>query len=249
MSKLQFPQNEFAALFEKVLPSIKKRKLQSILLYFLFIIYFSLPSFQIPLLQYQHIRITSLMEQRAIEHHLDFFPKESWVSINDVNPSLLKGIISMEDEKFFAHKGVDWEQLDKSYRLNKRKGRVIRGGSTITMQLAKNLYLNTGRNVWRKAKELVITFRMEKEISKRTILQDYINEIEWGNGIFGIKEAAKTYFNKSPKDLSTEQCAKLAAVIPSPLEHKPNVNSRYVLRRSDLILSRMNNIILFPNDE
>jgi len=249
MQTFQFPESEIGILLRKALPSIKKRKLQSFILYFLFIIYFSIPSFQIPLLEYSHIRITSLMEQRAFEHGLIFYPRESWVSINDVNPNLLKSIISMEDDAFFQHKGIDWKQLNDALKLNKRRKRIIRGGSTLTMQLAKNLYLNTGRNFLRKAKEMLITFRMEKEISKRTILQDYVNEIEWGDGIFGIKEAAEKYFKKSPKDLTVNQCARLAAVIPSPLEHKPDSNSGYVLRRSSIVLGRLNNVILFPDEK
>ncbi|MHB8338347.1 MAG: biosynthetic peptidoglycan transglycosylase, partial [Ignavibacteriaceae bacterium] len=198
MPPLQISENELGWLFEKMLPGIKKRKLQNLILYMLFLIYFSIPSFQIPLLEYSHVRISSLMEQRALEHDLIFYPHQSWVNINKVNPNLLKAIISMEDDDFFHHKGVDWKQLDDALKLNKRRKRIIRGGSTLTMQLAKNLYLTTERNILRKAKELLITFRMEKEISKRAILQDYVNEIEWGDGIFGIKEASQKYFGRSP---------------------------------------------------
>ena len=246
ISKIQFPENELAVLFSKFLFYAEKRKAQSLFLYALFILYFSIPSFQIPLLEFSHFRVTSLMEQRAIQHGLFFYPKQSWVSIDDVNPKLLKAILALEDGAFFTHKGIDWEQLNKSLKANKRRGRVIRGGSTITMQLSKNLYLTTERNVLRKAKEMLITFRMEKEISKRAILQNYINAVEWGDGIFGIKEASEKYFNKEPKDLTTNECARLAAVIPSPLEHAPNTNSRYVLRRAAISMARMNDIILFP---
>ncbi len=239
-------ENELSFLFEKIISFTKRRKVQSVLLYILFILYLSIPSFQIPLLEYGHFRITSLMEQRAIKKDLLFFPRQSWVDIDKVNPKLLKCIIALEDEAFFTHKGIDWVQLDKSLRENKRHGRIIRGGSTITMQLAKNLYLTTERNFLRKAKEMLITFRMEKELSKRSILQDYINAIEWGHGIFGIKEASEIYFHKEPKFLTTNECARLAAVIPSPLEHEPNSNSRYVLRRASIALARMNDVILFP---
>ena len=155
----------------------------------------------------------------------------------------------MEDGSFFNHKGIDWEELNIALRTNKRRGRTIRGGSTLTMQLAKNLYLTTERTVFRKAKEFVITFRMEKELSKRAILQNYINAVEWGNGIFGIKKASEIYFNKEPKNLSINQCARLAAVIPSPLKHAPNINSSYVIRRSSIILERANDVILFPKSK
>ncbi len=246
MSVSQFPQNELAFLLNKSLPHVKKRKLYSLLLYVLFLIYFSIPSFTIPILEYSHTRITSLMEQRALEHDLLFYPKQSWTELNKVNPNLLKAVIAMEDDAFFIHKGIDWRQLDNSLRENKRYGRIIRGGSTITMQLAKNLYFTTERNFLRKAKELMVTFRMEKEISKRAILENYLNCIEWGNGIFGIKEAAETYFKKKPSKLTMDECARLAAVIPSPLEHKPNTDSRYVLRRAGIALARLHNVILFP---
>lgn len=247
MNASQFPPNDLAVLFDKLIPYIKKRKFQSFLLYFLFVLYFSLPTFQIPLLEYNHFRITSLMQQRAIEHKLIYYPKQSWINIDDVNPFLLKSIISMEDGSFFTHKGIDWEELNNALKANHRRGRVIRGGSTLTMQLAKNLYLTTERTVFRKAKEFVITFRMEKELSKRTILQNYINAVEWGDGIFGIKKASEIYFGKEPEYLSVNQCARLAAVIPSPLEHAPNTNSSYVIRRTSIILGRANDVILFPN--
>lgn len=186
------------------------------------------------------------MEQRAIENNLLFYPRQSWVDIVDVNPNLLRSIISMEDGSFFQHKGIDWKELKTSMRLNQRRGRASRGGSTITMQTAKNLYLTTDKSLLRKAKELLITFRMEKELSKKGILQNYINAVEWGNGIFGIKKAADIYFKKDPDELNKNECARLAAVIPSPLKYQPDQNSRYVIRRASIIRGRMNDVILFP---
>ena len=246
MTISQFPSNELSDIFDKLLPFVKRRKIQNTLLYVLFLLYFSIPSFQIPLLEYNHFRITSLMQQRAIGYKLKYYPRQEWVSIDDVNPYLLKAIISMEDGNFFTHKGIDWGELNIALRTNKRRGRIIRGGSTLTMQLAKNLYLTTEKKIFRKAKEFIITFRMEKEISKRAILQNYINAVEWGDGIFGIKEASEIYFRKEPEYLTVNQCARLAAVIPSPLVHAPNTNSAYVIRRSSIILGRLNDVILFP---
>jgi monofunctional biosynthetic peptidoglycan transglycosylase len=189
------------------------------------------------------------MEQRGMENYLLWYPKQSWCGINDVNPNLLKAIISMEDGKFFIHKGIDWEELNKSLAKNKRRGRAVRGGSTMTMQLAKNLYLSTEKSILRKGKEFWITVRMEKELTKKAILSNYINAVEWGDGIFGIREASETYFGKDPKYLTVNQCARLAAVIPSPLIHEPDINSSYVSRRSSIILGRLNDIILFPDNE
>jgi monofunctional glycosyltransferase len=240
--------NELGLLLEKILPSVKKRKFRFILCYLLFLIYFSIPGLQIPVLEYNTFRVTSLMDQRAIENKLLFCPRQSWCGINDVNPNLLKAIISMEDGKFFIHKGIDWEELNKSLAKNKRRGRAVRGGSTMTMQLAKNLYLSTEKSVFRKAKEFWITLRMEKELSKKGILRNYINAVEWGDGLFGIKEASETYFKKDPVSLSLNECAKLAAVIPSPLVHEPNINSSYVARRSAIILGRLNDVVLFPDN-
>lgn len=248
MINIQFPKNELGVLLDKFSPDIKRRKLSFILLYILFIVYFSLPAFQIPLLEYSHFRITSLMEQRAFEHNLLYYPGQSWADIDNVNPNLLKAIISMEDGNFFHHKGIDWKELQTTIKTNKRRGRIVRGGSTITMQLAKNLYLNTGRNFYRKAKELLIAFRMEKELTKKAILQNYINAVEWGDGIFGVKRASEFYFHKEPANLTLNECIRLAAVIPSPLIHKPNVNSNYVLRRSSIIRGRISDVILFPKN-
>ncbi len=237
---------ELGFLLEKILPYLKKRKILSILLYVIFISYFSLPAFQIPLLEYQPTCVSSLMEQRAVEHAMIFYPHQSWSSFGSINQNLFRAIVSMEDGNFFNHKGVDWEELEKSMKLNKRRRRAARGGSTITMQLAKNLYFTTNKSVFRKAKELLTTFRIEKEVSKKAILHQYVNIIEWGDGVFGIEEAADKYFDKTPDAITTNECAKLAAVIPSPLVHQPNVNSGYVQRRSGIIRGRLGDVILFP---
>ena len=237
---------ELGFLLEKILPYLKKRKAFSLILYIFFLFYFSLPAFQIPLLEYQPTYVTSLMEQRAIEHAMIFYPQQSWASFGTINQNLFRAIVSMEDGNFFNHKGVDWEELEKSMRLNKRRRRAARGGSTITMQLAKNLYYTTNKSVFRKAKELLTTFRIEKEVSKKGIIHQYVNIIEWGDGVLGIEEAANKYFGKEPDAITTNECAKLAAVIPSPLVHQPNVNSNYVRHRSAIIRGRLGDVILFP---
>jgi monofunctional biosynthetic peptidoglycan transglycosylase len=129
-------------------------------------------------------------------------------------------------------------------RTNKRRKRIARGGSTITMQLTKNLFLSTDRNIFRKAKELLIACRMEKEISKEAILENYINAIEWGDGIFGAEKASQIYFKKDPGKLTLNECSRLAAVIPSPLRHKPSDNNSYVLRRALRSRGLYNDVIL-----
>jgi monofunctional glycosyltransferase len=242
----QFPQFEISQFYDKVILFIRRNKFKSILFYFLFIFYFSLPSFNIPFFEFNSFRVTSLMEQRAFEENLFFYPRQSWTNIEDVSPDLLKAVISMEDGSFFTHKGVDWKELETSIKTNIRKGRAARGGSTITMQLSKNLFLTTEKSFLRKGKEFIVTMRLEKELSKKAILEKYINAVEWGEGIFGINEASEEYFNKEPFNLTKRECSRLAAVIPSPLKYKPNSNSSYVLRRSSIILGRMNDVILFP---
>jgi monofunctional biosynthetic peptidoglycan transglycosylase len=249
MSSVQFPENELGETLNRILPSFKKKKIRYIISYILFLFYFSIPAFQIPYLEYCHFRITSLMEQRAIDNNLIYYPAQSWTNLDDVNPNLLKAIISMEDGEFFSHKGIDWKELNMALRQNKRRSRIYRGGSTLTMQLAKNLFFTTEKSVFRKGKEIITTLRMEKELSKRTILQAYINAVEWGDGIFGIKAASEKYFNKEPDELNTNECSRLAAVLPSPLIHPPDKNSRYVLRRSSIIRGRLNDIILFPDEK
>jgi len=246
---IQFPENELAGIFDRTIPYIKKRKLRSFFFYLLFVIYFSLPALQIPVLEFNQFRITSFMEQRAFQNDMLFYPEQSWVNINDVTPNLLKSIIAMEDGSFFRHKGIDWKELKTSLRLNRRRGRSARGGSTITMQLAKNLYLTPEKTMIRKAKEFLISVRMEKELTKKGILRNYINAVEWGDGLFGIKAASKKYFGKEPDKLTVNECSRLAAVIPSPLKYKPNTNSRYILRRSSIIRGRLGDIILFPQSK
>lgn len=236
--------SELGLIWEKLLPLFKRNKVKSIFIYLFFLIYFSLPGLQIPILEFHSTRISSLMEQRGIENFLFFYPKQNFVEIEDINPNLLRAIISMEDGSFFNHHGVDWKELKSSLKVNTRRKKNVRGGSTITMQLSKNLYFTTHKSFLRKAKELLVTFRMEKELSKRTILEQYVNVIEWGDGVFGIQKASEVYFDKEPIDLTTTEAAKLAAVIPSPLKHQPDVNSRYVQRRSSIIRARLSDVVL-----
>jgi monofunctional biosynthetic peptidoglycan transglycosylase len=235
---------EITILTDRFLAVFKEHKLRTLFLYFLFLAYFSLPGLQIPLFEYQTKRISSVMEQRALEHYLIFYPAQSSVSLDEVSPVLFKSILCMEDDGFFTHHGVCWSELQKSMQLNAKKKKAARGGSTVTMQLAKNLFFTTNKSIFRKAKELIVTFRMEKEISKSAILRNYVNVIEWGDGIFGIREASNTFFNKEPSQLSLAEASRLAAVIPSPLVHSPAANSKYVARRSSIIRSRYINIAL-----
>jgi monofunctional biosynthetic peptidoglycan transglycosylase len=238
--KLQDSECELSVVYNKISLYASSHKFKFTVIYCLMLFYIAVPSVCIPYFQYGHTRISSLMQQRAIESAMVFYPQQKWVDIEDVNPDLLKCIVGMEDAKFFNHKGLDWIELEKSMIKNKKKHKVARGGSTLTMQLSKNLFMRTDRNVFRKAKEILVAVRMEKELGKKNILENYINVIEWGDGVFGIAEAAETYYNQKPSELSMSQCAHLAAVIPSPLRNKPTDNSLFVNKRAALIKSRCN---------
>jgi len=150
----------------------------------------------------------------------------------------------MEDDAFSFHRGVDWESLELAARTNIRRGKIVRGGSTITMQLAKNIYFTTSRNYFRKTKEIITAIRMEKELDKRIILEQYLNVIELGKRIFGAETASRFYYKKSVQNLSRRDIARLVAIIPSPLKYSPLDKRRFVNNRAALALSRMDNSIL-----
>lgn len=208
------------------------------------IFYLAVPGFQIPTLELTRTRISAVMEQRSLENFLIFFPLQDWVDYEEIPLQFKQAFFVMEDDGFVSHRGIDWESIQLAARVNLRRGKIVKGGSTITMQLAKNIYFSTRRHYFRKAKEILTAIRMEKELPKQTILEHYANVIELGDGIFGIGEASKKYFNKDVSKLAREHIARIVAVIPSPLRHSPVDNSRFVVRRKNIALSRMNSAIL-----
>jgi monofunctional biosynthetic peptidoglycan transglycosylase len=204
--------------------------------------YLALPNNSIRYYEKHNPVRTALMQQRMNEaeaRDVSYSIKNNWVPMSRISKHLINAVIVAEDGSFYDHEGVDWFEVEESIRKNIEKGRAARGGSTISQQLAKNLYLSTSKNPLRKFKELIITLRMERYLSKRRILELYVNCIEWGDGIFGAEAAARKYFGKPASQLSRDEAAQLAAVIPSPLKYRPDVPSRYVTRRSSLILARM----------
>jgi monofunctional biosynthetic peptidoglycan transglycosylase len=185
---------------------------------------------------------TALMRQRIDEAHdqgktmkVDY----RWTPLSNVPRHVRMAILVSEDASFFSHAGIDWYEIRESMETNWEEGRIVRGGSTITQQLAKNLYLSTSRDPIRKLKELIITWMLESTLSKKRILELYLNIIEWGHGVFGIEAAAQRYFHKPASRLSMDEGARLAAVIPSPLLHQPTETSSYVEKKKELILHRM----------
>jgi monofunctional biosynthetic peptidoglycan transglycosylase len=162
-----------------------------------------------------------------------------WTPYNRISEHLKRAVLVAEDSAFFEHDGIDFEQIQKSLEINFELGRIARGGSTITQQLAKNLYLSPSRNPLRKARELFIARRLEAELSKRRILEIYLNVIEWGEGIWGAEAAARAHFGKSAAALTAPEAALLAAAIINPRVLSPARPSERLRQRQRLILRRM----------
>src|SRR6186713_127466 len=165
-----------------------------------------------------------------------------WVRYSRISKNLQRAVLVAEDSRFFEHEGVDLEELKKSIEINIERGGAIRGGSTITQQLAKNLYLSPSKNPIRKLRELIITRRIEAALSKARILEIYLNVIEWGDGIWGAEAAARNYFGVSAAGLSREQAALLAGAIINPRVLNPSRPNRRLLARQRIILGRMGGV-------
>lgn len=156
-----------------------------------------------------------------------------------ISPHLQKAVLAAEDAAFYRHKGFDWDGLQEALSRNWDKGELRRGGSTITQQLAKNLYLSTRKNLFRKAHEALLTWKLERALPKKRILELYLNVAEWGQGVFGAEAAARHHFGKSAADLSPDEAALLAAMLPSPRRYDPIRMTPYLSKRQAQILRRM----------
>jgi len=164
---------------------------------------------------------------------------QRWTSYGQISQDLKRAVLVAEDDAFWQHEGIDFEQLQESVVLDWARGRFLRGGSTITQQLAKNLYLSPSKNPIRKLRELVIARRLEAELSKRRILELYLNVIEWGDGVYGAEAAAQRYFQMPASSLGPEESALLAASIVNPRLLSPAHPNARLRRRQQLILRRM----------
>lgn len=165
--------------------------------------------------------------------------KKQWVSYEKISPHLKRAIIAAEDAKFVDHEGFDWEGIQKAIEKNQKKGKVVAGGSTISQQLAKNLFLSPAKTPWRKAEEALITLMLEAIWSKQRILEVYLNVIEWGNGVFGAEAAARHYYGVAANQLAPEQAAKLAGMVPNPRFYDRNRNAPGLARKAGVIMARM----------
>lgn len=162
-----------------------------------------------------------------------------WVTYERISPNLKRALIASEDAKFLDHEGFDWEGIQTAWEKNLKKGRIVAGGSTISQQLAKNLFLSSRKTPWRKGEEAIITLMLEKMMSKRRIFEIYLNVIEWGNGVFGAEAAARHYYKSSAAALSAPQAAKLAAMVPNPRYFDSHRSDRKLMRKSAIIQRRM----------
>jgi monofunctional biosynthetic peptidoglycan transglycosylase len=166
--------------------------------------------------------------------------RQQWVPYTRISGHLKRAIIAAEDAKFVSHSGFDWDGIQKAYEKNLREGEIVAGGSTITQQLAKNLFFSGERTWWRKAQEAVVAVMIETVMSKRRILEIYLNVIEWGEGVFGAEAAARLHYGTTAAGLSAEQAARLASIVPSPRRYGPASDTAYLQRRTQTILARMN---------
>ena len=194
---------------------------------------------------------TALMQQREKEaaakgeepRHI-----QTWVPFDRISPNLVRAVLAGEDSRFFDHAGFDWEEIKIALEKDWNEGRFSRGASTISQQLAKNLFLSTSKNPLRKLHEAMITKEMEWILGKRRILEIYLNVIEWGDGIYGAEAAARNYFNTSAASLSADQAAFLSAIIPGPNGAlNPAKHRRRVDHRRNLIVRLMRHVVI-PKD-
>lgn len=166
-----------------------------------------------------------------------------YISYDEMGSNVKKAVIASEDQKFFNHNGFDYTAIEKAMK-NNEKGKKLRGGSTISQQTAKNIFLWQGRSWVRKGLEAVYTFIIEKVWSKDIILERYLNSIEMGQGVFGVESAAQYYFGKPSKDLNTSEAAWIAAVLPNPKKYDPKNPSAYLRKKHNWIMRQMRNVSL-----
>ncbi|WP_374749647.1 monofunctional biosynthetic peptidoglycan transglycosylase [Chitinibacter sp. ZOR0017] len=165
--------------------------------------------------------------------------KFTWVDYAQISPNLKRAVVAAEDAKFLNHEGFDWEGMQAAWEKNLQKGRIVAGGSTISQQLAKNLFLSSSRNPLRKVQEAILTVMIEACWDKQRIFEVYLNVIEWGDGVFGAEAAARHYYKTSAKRLGAGQAAKLASMVTNPRYYDKNRSDRRLLRKTAIIQRRM----------
>lgn len=197
-------------------------------------------------LKYINPPLTPLIVIRSFENIIDgefTGIHRVWRNYDEISPNLFSAVISAEDARFMNHSGIDWKAVKSAQSYNKvNKGKKKRGASTITMQTAKNTFLNHSRNYIRKGLEAYFTYLIEALWDKKRILEVYVNVVEFGDGIYGAEAAAQKFFNKSAKELTRKEAALMAAVLPNPRRWSPATPTNYIIRRSNWIMGRMGSI-------
>jgi monofunctional biosynthetic peptidoglycan transglycosylase len=192
--------------------------------------------------KYENPRETAFMEReldRLQDKNAQARLRHQWVAYERISVHLKRAVVTSEDARFIEHEGVDWDAVAKAYEENMKRGRPAKGGSTISQQLAKNLFLSSEKSYVRKAQELVITTMLEWMWDKRRILEVYLNVVEWGEGVFGAEAAARHYYGVGAHQLGAEQAARLAAFLPSPKRYGRIRSGRYLDARTAAILRWM----------
>ena len=185
---------------------------------------------------------TAFMRSRlAVDRRFDPRAKHThqWAPYSRISIHLKRAVIAAEDDKFVSHSGFDWDAIQKAHERNVREGEIVLGASTVTQQLAKNLFLPNRRTWWRKAQEAVITVMLEVVLTKRRILEIYLNVVEWGDGVFGAEAAARYHYGVPAAALTPAQAARLAVMLPSPRRYQPGRDTLYLQERTAVILGRM----------
>lgn len=191
----------------------------------------------------QNPRLTEMMvhqERRPEKSGKRIAIRHTWVPLKRISPHIIQAVIIGEDDKFWHHRGFDFEALQRAFREDIKERKFKSGGSTITQQLAKNLFLKPSKNPVRKLKEAIIAWRMERALKKERILEIYLNVAEWGESIYGVEAAARHYYGKRASSLSPMEAARLAAALPNPRRYSPVGSSGYITNRSRIIYSVMN---------
>jgi len=185
---------------------------------------------------------SAFMEDRLVvlhEKNPDAKLRHKWIPYDKISLNLKRALVAAEDANFMEHEGFDWDAIQRAYEKNMKKGKVVAGGSTISQQLAKNLFLSSKRSSWRKLEEAIITVMLETVLSKQRIFEIYLNIIEWGNGVFGAEAASRYYFDKSAANLDAWEAARLASMVPNPRYYDRNRSTAFLDKKTNLILGRM----------
>lgn len=230
-------------------PFMKIKRLVLYIIFIIFIIFIASILYILPAFFYDVKKLvkenptpTSFMKYRMKQWEnqgLNKKIKNSWIPLKQISRSMRLAVIVSEDARFWQHDGFDLKAIQNAFEENLKSGRFKYGASTISQQVAKNIYLSPSKNPLRKIKEAIITYRMEQIISKKRILEIYLNIAEMGDGIFGVQEAARHYFGKSSSALNIAESAQLAAILPNPIKYNPKSNSKFVTSRAKIIANRI----------